>query len=242
MSRKLRISIVSILVLFGAGYFAYPYLEIARLWYGVVGVDVSHYQGDIDWQKLAKSDVRFAYIKATEGGDYIDPKFKDNWKQAKAAGLPVGGYHFFTRCKSGLEQAKNFIAQLPFDNDALPPVIDIEKMEPCPTGTTNADPAIEISAMLDEIEISRGCRPILYVTPEFDLTYLRGKFTKEIFWVRGIMMPPLLRRDTWVFWQFHNAGSRQGITAPVDLNVFRGIANDFAVFRANHACTGKSVP
>jgi lysozyme len=224
------------LILAGATYFAYPYIEIARLWFGVVGVDVSHYQNDIDWQKLSKSDVRFAYIKASEGGDYVDPKFQDNWKQAKAAGLPVGGYHFFTRCKSGQEQAKNFLAQLPIDSDALPPVIDVEKMEACPNGTANADPAIEISVMLEEVQKSRGCRPIIYATPEFDLTYLRGKFAPETFWVRSIMLPPLLRRDSWVFWQFHNAGTRLGIEQPVDLNVFRGTEADFTAFRAANAC------
>ncbi len=239
MSRKKRIFAASLLIFIAAVYFAYPNLEIARLWYGVVGVDVSHYQNDIDWQKLSKSDVRFAYIKATEGGDYVDPKFQDNWKQAKAAGVPIGGYHFFTRCKSGQEQVKNFLAQLPLDSDALPPVIDVEKMEPCPNGTTIADPAMEISVMLEEVQKSRGCRPIIYVTPEFDLTYLRGKFATETFWVRSIMLPPLVRRDRWVFWQFHNAATRQGIEPPVDLNVFRGTELDFVVFRAARKCDKK---
>ena len=98
MSRKLRnvVSAVVVIVAFaGVSYFAYPYVEIARLWFGVVGVDVSHHQDDIDWPKVSQSNVRFAYIKATEGGDYVDPKFTDNWKQARAAGLAVGVYHFF---------------------------------------------------------------------------------------------------------------------------------------------------
>jgi lysozyme len=236
MFRKLKVASVAAVVLAGAFYFTYPYLEIARLWFGVVGVDVSHYQGAIDWQKLSHSDIRFAYIKATEGGDYVDPTFQDNWKRAKAVGLPVGGYHFFTRCKSGQEQAKNFLATLPLDPDALPPVIDVEKMEPCPSGTANADPTVEISVMLGEIQKSLGCRPIIYATPEFDLTYLSGKYISESFWVRSIMLPPLLRRDSWVFWQFHNSGVRPGIQQPVDLNVFRGTAADFTAFRAARAC------
>jgi lysozyme len=236
MFRKLAFATAVLFILACASYFSYPYIEIARLWFGVVGVDVSHYQGDIDWLKVSQSNVSFAYIKATEGGDYVDPKFADNWKQARAAGLAVGAYHFFTRCKSGQEQAKNLLDTLTADKDALPPAIDVEKMEPCPNDKADLDPSVEIGVLIEVVQKSLGCRPIIYATPEFDLTYLQGKFAAETFWVRSIMFPPLLRRDTWVFWQFHDAGLRAGISKPVDLNVFRGTTADFASYRALHIC------
>jgi lysozyme len=69
------------------GTLAYPYVEPARLWYDVIGVDVSNHQGDIDWPRLARTDIAFAYIKASEGGDFRDRRFAANWEGARKAGL-----------------------------------------------------------------------------------------------------------------------------------------------------------
>jgi lysozyme len=233
--RKIAIAVL-ILILAVAGIAFSPYREFARLWTGVIGVDVSHHQGAIDWPRLAKTDVRFAYLKATEGGDYVDPTFKDNWDQARKAGLAVGGYHFFTRCKTGAEQAKNFLAVLPVDQDQLPPVLDAEKMEPCDSKGTDLDPLKEIQAFIDAINAKLGCRPILYVTQEFDQSYLQNGLKDDRFWVRAILAPPTQRADQWLFWQYHDAGTRAGVDGPVDLDVFRGRAQDFQAFRKNSTC------
>jgi lysozyme len=108
-----------------AAILAYHYeFQLAPLWYNVIGVDVSNHQGDIDWSALAGSSVAFVYIKATEGGDFRDKRFLLNWEGAKRAGLAHGAYHFFTQCRSGAEQAKNFIATVPREHGALPPVIE----------------------------------------------------------------------------------------------------------------------
>jgi Glycosyl hydrolases family 25 len=89
-----------------AAILAYHYeFQLAPLWYNVIGVDVSNHQGDIDWPALAGSKIAFAYIKATEGGDFRDKRFQLNWEGAKRAGLARGAYHFFTQCRSGAEQA-----------------------------------------------------------------------------------------------------------------------------------------
>src|SRR5262245_31016447 len=114
---------------------AYPRLELGRLWYDVIGVDISNHQGDVDWQALAASNVAFAYIKATEGGDFKDKRFQLNWDGTRKAGLVRGAYHFFTQCRSGAEQAKNFIAAVPREPGMLPPVIDAEHMGPLPYGS-----------------------------------------------------------------------------------------------------------
>src|SRR5262245_20104351 len=118
----------------GGGVLAYPHIETARLWSDVIGVDVSNHQGYIDWPTLARTDVAFAYIKATEGGDFRDRRFQANWEGAKRAGLPRGAYHFFTQCRSGADQARNFIAAVPREEGALPPVVDLEHMGPCRSG------------------------------------------------------------------------------------------------------------
>lgn len=90
-----------------------------RAIYPLRGVDVSHHQGQIDWPKVAKSDIAFAILKATEGGDLVDDSFASNLAGARAAGLAVGVYHFFTFCRSGADQAKNFLAVVPRDGRML---------------------------------------------------------------------------------------------------------------------------
>jgi lysozyme len=216
--------------------FGAPYLEFVRLWTGVIGVDVSHHQGAIDWAKLAKTDVRFAYLKATEGGDYVDPTFKDNWSAARKAGLAVGAYHFFTRCKTGVEQAKNFLAVLPQEQDQLAPVLDAEKMEPCDGKAADLDPRKEIQAFGDAVNVKLGCRPILYASQEFDQAYLQKGLKDYRFWVRAILAPPAQRADQWILWQYHDAGTRTGVDGPVDLDVFRGTVRDFENFRKASTC------
>ena len=232
-----RITLVILGLVFAAVGIAFsPYREFLRLWTGVIGVDVSHHQGDIDWLKLAKTDVRFAYLKATEGGDYVDPTFKDNWQAARKAGLAVGAYHFFTRCKTGAEQVKNFLAVLPRDQDGLPPVLDAEKMEPCEGKAADLDPRKEIQAFGEAVSAKLGCKPILYVSQDFEQAYLQNGLKDYRFWVRSIWAPPLPTHKGWIIWQYHDAGARAGIDGPVDLDVFRGTSKDFADFRKASSC------
>ena len=94
--------------------------------YPIHGIDVSKYQGDIDWSAVTGSGVKFAWIKATEGGDYADEKFAANWAAAKAAGVPRGAYHFVYWCRSPAEEIAWFEQHVPVEDDALPPVLDVE--------------------------------------------------------------------------------------------------------------------
>ena len=95
------------------------------------GVDVSNHQGEIDWYAVAGDDIDFAYIKATEGGDFVDDWFGTNWDGARAAGLDVGGYHFFTLCRPGGEQAANFLGTVPVAEADLPAALDLELAGNC---------------------------------------------------------------------------------------------------------------
>jgi lysozyme len=219
-----------------AAILAYHYeFQLAPLRYKVIGVDVSNHQGDIDWPALARSNVAFAYIKATEGGDFRDKRFQLNWEGAKRAGLARGGYHFFTQCRSGAEQAKNFIGTVPREHGALPPVIDAEHMGPCRTGQQVSNVMQELTTLLDALEANYGRRPVIYTGSEFDATYLQGQLARERFWLRSLFWPPSFRTGQWVIWQFHNAGTRAGINGPVDLNVFRGSWRHFEAFVANES-------
>src|SRR3989337_4160563 len=92
----------------------------------IQGIDVSYWQGDIDWDAAREAGVSFTFIKATEGGDHLDPKFLDNWYAAKRAGVARGAYHFVYWCRPANEQALWFMLNVPTDSDALPPVLDLE--------------------------------------------------------------------------------------------------------------------
>jgi len=181
------------------------------------GVDVSAHQGRIDWDALARADVRFAYIKATEGGTFVDPRFATNWRDAGRAGVRRGAYHRFTLCRSAAAQAANFIRTVPRAGDALPAAVDVENFQDCASRTAVA----QIEEFLNTIEARYGARPILYVTRQFHDAHERD-FPRERFWIRSLYAPPDFRRSDWVIWQHHNHAQRPGIEAPVDLDAFRG--------------------
>jgi len=237
MSSKTSKRIIAGLVIFVAsalliGRFAYPILEPAAFMHEVRGIDVSHHQGPIDWDALAAHHVAFAYIKATEGETFNDPRFSRNWVGAEQAGILRGAYHFFTQCKTGAVQADNFIRVVPQDPNALPPVLDAEHMGPCPPPNPVKDVAAEIEIFLNKVEAHFKQRPVIYTTQEFHDAYLVGKFPKERFWVRSIFWPPpRFRENQWVFWQYHNWGRRTGVVGPVDLNAFRGTFAELEALR-----------
>jgi lysozyme len=210
----------------------YPMLEPAAFTYEVRGIDVSHHQGAIDWDRLKSRHVAFAYIKATEGETYNDPRFSRNWVGAEQAGILRGAYHFFTQCRPGSTQADNFIRVVPQDPNALPPVLDAEHMGPCGQGNPIKNIAAEIEFFLNRVEAQFKQRPIIYTTREFHDAYLAGKFPRERFWVRSIIWPPpRFRESQWVFWQYHHWGRRSGIQGPVDLNAFRGTFAELEALR-----------
>ncbi len=187
----------------------------------VQGVDVSHHQGAIDWRALASQDIRFAYIKATEGATHVDTRFAANWDGAGAAGLYRGAYHFFTLCQSGARQAANFIAIVPRVEGALPHALDMEHMGPCREGPTTSDVVGEMRVWLDLVEAHYGKRPLIYTTREFHDAYLRD-VTGERFWIRSLGVRPRFRENDWVIWQHHNKARRRGAQGLVDLNAFNG--------------------
>lgn len=206
----------------GAAVFFYPRMEPSTEAYSVRGVDVSAHQGVIDWRVLEVDRVAFAFIKATEGGDFVDAEFADNWRRSGRTGILRGAYHFLTQCQTGLTQAQHFIATVPREAGSLPHVVDAEHMGPCRKGPAVKDIAAELEIFLDEVEAHYGKRPTIYTTQEFHDAYLAGLFPDERFWIRSLIVEPGFRQDQWAFWQYNNRGVRAGVTGPVDLNVFRG--------------------
>ena len=138
--------------------------------YPVHGIDVSKFQGDIDWNAVASSGVKFAWIKATEGGDHADERFQANWTGAKAAGVPRGAYHFVYWCRPPMEEMTFFEQNAPVDDDALPPVLDVEATptsKTCHRHLTQEGAVADMRVMLEEMERHYGKRPIIYTTVDF---------------------------------------------------------------------------
>ena len=162
----------------------------------VRGVDVSRHQGNIDWYALAiDPNVNFAYIKATEGGDWTDPDFALNWDQSRHVRLPRGAYHFFTLCRPVEDQIAHIIKAVPTDPKShifkgfpaptrhgivLPLAIALEFGGNCKGRPPVAQFRVDLTRMLDALEAHYGLRPILYLTREFDEAYMAGAFASTL--------------------------------------------------------------
>lgn len=216
---------VGLLIWKGVIWFNMP----SRRTYPVRGVDVSHYQGDIDFETIAAQDISFAFIKATEGSGTTDECFAENWANARSAGLYTGAYHFFSFDSGGDTQADNFIAAVPVETDALPPVIDLEhyRSDDLPDAETVRE---NLKEMLSRLKEAYGKTPIIYTTNTCYAAYLADSDLEYILWIRSILTPPASSLD-WQFWQYHPRGILEGYTGGtefIDLNVFRGTQSELA--------------
>lgn len=199
--------------------------------HAVHGVDVSRWQGNIDWATLRSQGANFAYIKATDGGDHLDPMFHTNWKRAKEAGVKRGAYHFFYWCRVASEQADWFIRNVPRDPDALPPVIDVEYNgeSSCRFRLSPEKAREKMQVFMDRLERHYGKRPVIYTAPDFYKDNLRGQFLDYPFWLRSVAAHPskIYPDRKWVFWQYSGSGLSQGVNGKIDLNVFYGSVSDW---------------
>ncbi|RWI95745.1 MAG: muramidase [Mesorhizobium sp.] len=192
----------------------------------VHGVDVSRWQGNINWQKLRAQGANFTYIKATDGGDHLDPMFMKNWRGADAAGLKRGAYHFFYWCRTAGEQADWFIRNVPRVQGALPPVIDVEwnGESSCKRRPSRQKVLEKMQVFMDKLERHYGQRPIIYTSPDFYRDNLRGAFLDYPFWLRAVAAHPskVYPGRNWLFWQYSGSGLSHGVSGRIDLNVFHG--------------------
>ena len=192
----------------------------------VHGVDVSRWQGNINWDKLRGQGANFAYIKATDGGDHLDPMFMKNWRNADAAGLKRGAYHFFYWCRTAGEQADWFIRNVPKMDGALPPVIDVEwnGESSCKRRPSREKVLEKMQVFMDRLERHYGQRPIIYTAPDFYRDNLQGAFLDYPFWLRAVARHPskVYPGRKWLFWQYSGSGLSHGVSGRIDLNVFHG--------------------
>ncbi len=197
--------------------------------YSVHGIDVSYYQGKIDWQKvkaMEEDDVKvsFAFIKATEGLLSVDPYFQRNWREAPKAGIKVGAYHFFRPKRSGLWQANFFLQNISIEKGDLPPVVDIESLD----GVSPQKMRKELNAFIIQVEKKTKVKPIIYSGLKFYQSYLMGYYDDYPFWVAHYHQPKLkVAHSRWKFWQHSDKARINGINHVVDFNAFNGDSVQF---------------
>ncbi|MFE5335016.1 GH25 family lysozyme [Isoptericola sp. NPDC056573] len=200
--------------------------------YAVRGVDVSAYQGTIDWPVLAAQDLDFAFVKATEGSAHVDERFAANWEGARSTDLLVGAYHFLSFESPGADQAAHLIDVVPAESGTLPPVVDVEHY-----GEFAADPPTVdelrgiLDPMLDALEEHYGVPPILYTTQQIRADYLGDDYDRYPLWIRSVASTPDLPRRDWEFWQYSDRDTLPGYVGEedhIDMNVFDGTIGDLS--------------
>ncbi|WP_288155470.1 GH25 family lysozyme [Phocaeicola sartorii] len=183
------------------------------------GIDVSRYQGNINWQ-MVKTDknVSYVYLKATEGASLVDVTYRYNLNEARKAGLKVGCYHFFSPTVDAETQFKNFTSTVNLDEQDLIPIIDVEII-----GRTNSKRFCErLTHFLRMVEEHYGLKPIIYTSNNFYNKYLAGKYTEYKYMIARYRdeVPELTDDIKFVMWQFTANGRINGINGPVDRSRF----------------------
>lgn len=225
--RKALVVVVGLLLIVGIGVIT-KVIKINKIWasgYEVKGVDVSHYQGEIDWETLAAQGLDFAYIKATEGSSFVDDRFVQNWEEAAGTELFIGAYHFFSFDSAGVTQAEHYIETVGDLSGRLVPVVDVEYYGNKWSNRPAKEEVIrQLQNMLDVLEKEYGRKPMLYTTYEVYYKYLAEDFSEYPLWIRNVYFSPDVdMKGNWILWQYSDTEvfeGYQGEEKYIDCNVF----------------------
>ncbi len=235
--KRVFISLIVLIIFIGILFwlFANRYLQIntpSEKDFPIRGVDVSSYQGKIDWDILSAQNIHFAFIKATEGSSFVDKYYQSNREQSLKTNLRIGFYHFFSYDSAGESQANHFINTVEAYEGMLPPVVDVEFYGDyfhSPKGKDEVLP--ELQSMLEILEAHYGVEPIIYATGKSYNLYLSGHLPEYDIWIRDVYFKPNLSDGRkWVFWQYSDhkvLPGYQGKEKYIDMNVFYGSKDDF---------------
>lgn len=194
--------------------------------YEIHGIDISHHQGRIDWDKLRangmidKWPVRFVMVKATEGASNIDENFADNFHNAREYGFIRGAYHFWSTRSTGRAQAYHFLNHVRLESGDLPPVLDVEHKA---KDQSPDDFRQSVLTWLRIVEKRYGVKPIIYTYYKFKKTYLSDSvFNDYPYWIAHYYVDKVEYKGKWKFWQHTDCGRLPGINGYVDLNIYNG--------------------
>jgi lysozyme len=203
------------------------------------GIDVSHFQGAIDWSQVAGDGVVFCFIKATQGTSYVDPCFQQNWASSAASGLWQGAYHFGQASQDPIAQAQHFFNTVgTLGPNTLPPVLDLEILD----GMGASETLSWALSFLSETDALFGCATVLYTDPGFwqALQNLPGcaVLSSRPLWLADYAAQPRVPAPwrAWTFWQYSdgslNGGSPvAGVNGAVDQDWFAGSLSDLGALR-----------
>ncbi|MCP2029151.1 lysozyme [Flavobacterium sp. HSC-32F16] len=189
----------------------------------VVGIDVSEFQGKVDWEEVEildeKYPVQFVFIRATAGNDRVDRQFKRNWEGAKENKIMRGAYHYYRPNENSIEQANLFIKTVKLQKGDLPPVLDIEKL---PKNQPLDSLKKGLKRWLTKVEKHYQVRPIIYSGERYYSDFLKEEFGEYLFWIANYNFYREKIEDDWLFWQFTEKASLPGIKHRVDVNIYNG--------------------
>ena len=230
-----KLSIVAGILMIGITSFFSMYFSRAIVnheKYSLLGVDVSSYQGEIDWNVIERQGIKFAFIKATEGSGMTDDYIRMNLENIADTDIYHSAYHFFSFDSPAETQADSFIKTVPKTENMLPPVIDVElygkylKSPPENTAEIKNQLKILISRLTEEY----GMTPIIYTTGKSMRVILENDILGCDLWIRDILKKP---DCDFVFWQYSSRGRLKGFDGSeryIDLNVFHGSAEEFSEY------------
>lgn len=189
--------------------------------YPVQGIAVSAENGDIDWLTLSTGGADFVYILATAGNSERDPAFGRNWAGARGMGLRYGAIHRYSLCRLASDQARLFIASVPRDNAALPPVVALDFDAGC-AARPNRDVILsELNTFLNEVEAHSGKPAVLRISAPFDKAYdVSGGINRTV-WLDANLFPPGYAAHPWVMWTANNWRRVRGAEGRVGWTVVR---------------------
>ena len=184
------------------------------------GIDLSHYQGNVFWEAVGQTKMAFVYLKATEGGNHIDAKYKQNIDLAHQYGIKVGSYHFYRPKVDQQTQLENFMTQCRPEDQDLIPMIDIESTG----GLSTTDFRDSLFVFLRLVEKAYKQKPLLYTGANFYDRYLLGLLGDyKVMIAQYTQREPTLKDDLdFVLWQYTGKGHLDGINGYVDKSRFMG--------------------
>ena len=189
------------------------------------GIDISHYQEEIEWDKLRHAMIegcplRFIIIKSTEGSSIIDERFDEYFYEAREHGFIRGAYHFWSNKSSPRDQANYFLSKVKLEKGDLPPVLDIELK---PKDRSVEDFQRDVLTWLHIVEDRYHVKPILYTYHKFKEAYLSAPvFDDYPYWIAHYYVDQVEYKGQWKFWQHTDVGRLPGIKGYVDFNIYNG--------------------
>ena len=217
--KKLLFVLACALCPFGANAQEGYYIQCEDTCNHIHGIDISHYQGQVFWEVIGEnSKMAYVYIKASEGGDRIDPRYERNIQLAHQYGLKVGSYHFFRPKTNLTKQLENFMTQCrPGDQDLIP-MIDVETK----SGLSTPEFRDSLTKFITLVEEAYKQKPLIYTFTNFYNAHMQGAIDGYPLMIAqyNAVEPELKDGRDITMWQYTGKGRINGINGFVDKSRF----------------------